>query len=509
VKTEIRYLNELTDSRELLEAKVHPFISYFLLLLFVVLSAALIWSYYGEMDITVKTFGEVRPNEQVSTIRTKSPGKAESVQFKSGERVKKGQILFILGHADLQLQKETIQKQIKEAQSLASQLDYFKTSVLNNEDRFPAELKITATYEQFVKYRTDAENLRSQLEQTEAQSLKIKKEEDIGVQNAELQINQLSDAVHQMNLLKNSISTGQNLLADGDFEYAGKLSEYNLKVQQLQVNINQKKAKYETSAALGELYVPKKQIEDEKNQLASAELELQSYKNDFLLNLQNSISDNNRKLEGLRLQQNQGSFSSGLAAANEKVSKTTLDKFKQDKIVDIIDALKANDDKLKSYGDQLKATDLSIQDQIITAPMDGIINTNNNLSQGDLINAGTDILSIIPENDSVFTIKLMVQNKDIADLKIGDPIKYHFTALPFKEYGELFGKITKISSDATVNGQTGQSFYVVDATIENKPLYNRKGEEARIKVGMVCEAYAITGSKKILYYLLEKLNFKD
>ncbi|MBZ4647232.1 MAG: hypothetical protein JG777_2721 [Clostridia bacterium] len=34
-------------------------------------------------------------------------------------------------------------------------------------------------------------------------------------------------------------------------------------------------------------------------------------------------------------------------------------------------------------------------------------------------------------------------------------------------------------------------------------------EKAEIKVGMACEAQVITKTKKVLYYLLEKINLKE
>ncbi len=63
-----------------------------------------------------------------------------------------------------------------------------------------------------------------------------------------------------------------------------------------------------------------------------------------------------------------------------------------------------------------------------------------------------------------------------------------------------------IATDATVDPKSGLSYYLVESTIENKPLFSYNGEKGELKMGMTCEAQVITKQKKILYYLLEKIN---
>ena len=52
-------------------------------------------------------------------------------------------------------------------------------------------------------------------------------------------------------------------------------------------------------------------------------------------------------------------------------------------------------------------------------------------------------------------------------------------------------------------------YYLVEASVDNKILFDYKGNEANIKVGMAGEAQVIVERKKILHYLLEKINLKD
>jgi len=73
----------------------------------------------------------------------------------------------------------------------------------------------------------------------------------------------------------------------------------------------------------------------------------------------------------------------------------------------------------------------------------------------------------------------------------------------------FFIRLTMIGADAIVSPDGMNRYWTARASIENRPLYSRKGEEAKIKVGMLCKGYVIIDSKKILYYLLEKLDFKE
>lgn len=143
------------------------------------------------------------------------------------------------------------------------------------------------------------------------------------------------------------------------------------------------------------------------------------------------------------------------------------------------------------------------------ATIDGVVNVKNDIAKGQLVQLGQEILSIIPQDDSQYKVQLYVSNKDITGMKIGEKIKYHFEALPYKEYGELTGTLTDIAEDATVDTKTGTSYYLVKSEIQNKPLFSYKGEKGELKMGMTCEAQVITKQKKILYYLLEKINLKS
>lgn len=46
MSAQIHNLSEMTDSREIMESKTSPVISIFILILFILLGSALVWSYF-------------------------------------------------------------------------------------------------------------------------------------------------------------------------------------------------------------------------------------------------------------------------------------------------------------------------------------------------------------------------------------------------------------------------------------------------------------------------------
>jgi len=105
-------------------------------------------------------------------------------------------------------------------------------------------------------------------------------------------------------------------------------------------------------------------------------------------------------------------------------------------------------------------------------------------------------------------MELTVANEDISELREGQKIKYRFLALPYREYGVLTGEILDISGDISKTGENRSDFvYEAKATIDRTTLENNRGEKVNIKSGMISEARIVARSRKILYLVLEKLDF--
>ncbi len=123
---------------------------------------------------------------------------------------------------------------------------------------------------------------------------------------------------------------------------------------------------------------------------------------------------------------------------------------------------------------------------------------------GDTLQAGYEAIRI-NSDDEHKKIQIYISNQDIAKIKVGQVIRVDVAALSNREYG--FGKaiIKTIATDATVNQQSGQSFYIVEAELLT-PSLKSKTDEKDLNIGMVVSTRMITGEQKYLFWMIEKLN---
>ena len=61
-------INEMSDSREVYDSKPNPAFAIFIYIILGIITVALTWTYFGRIDIVVKSEGVLRPNSQVVTV---------------------------------------------------------------------------------------------------------------------------------------------------------------------------------------------------------------------------------------------------------------------------------------------------------------------------------------------------------------------------------------------------------------------------------------------------------
>ncbi len=460
VKPIIKNLNEMTDSRELMEAKTHPFISIFIGFLLIIILAALTWSYFGEMDIVVKASGVVRPNEKVSRVTNKVLARVESVHFTSGQHVKQGDLLYTLEREQLSEQLQTIQEQMDKTNEELKSLEDLKREMVSRNGLGSSPIELSRFNRQVLEVE---DTVRSNFE--------------IEFNRLEFELEDARMHLNNYQLLEQSISSQSNLFQSGD-EFFYKYEDFISRSEQLDIQAQKMSEQFK------EFVVQTGDSRTVAYEMKETQLNAENYKNEYLLSIQTSMKELNKQVRQIELQ---------MADLNVQFIKT-------------IDAAK---EKLKELMSQKRNIELSLEDREVRSPIEGTVNVITDIAAGDLVQTGSEILTIVPKNDSDFVVELALHNQDIANIHPGDQVKFNFLALPSQEYGHLTGHIRTVSVDATQHPQNGVSYYVAEASLEDQPLYSNKGEEARVKVGMVVEAHVITRSEKILYYLLEKIDLRE
>lgn len=137
----------------------------------------------------------------------------------------------------------------------------------------------------------------------------------------------------------------------------------------------------------------------------------------------------------------------------------------------------------------------------IRAPARGVVNDLAVNTVGGFVNAGEQILQIVPLGDKLL-IETRVTPRDIAFLKVGDPANVKVTAYDFSVYGGLKGRVVRVSADSIYDEVERQAYFTVVVETD-KSFLEASGRRLPITPGMMCDVEILTGKKSILSYLLK------
>lgn len=140
----------------------------------------------------------------------------------------------------------------------------------------------------------------------------------------------------------------------------------------------------------------------------------------------------------------------------------------------------------------------------LRAPADGIVNDVQITTVGGFVNAGEQLMQIVPVGDKLL-VEARVAPKDIAFIKVGDRAMVKVTAYDFATYGGLSGRVQNVSADSVYDEVEREAYYTV--LVETDRAYlSRGGKRLPIVPGMICDVEIITGSKSVLSYLLKPIS---
>lgn len=621
MKPIILNLTELSDSREVYESKPNIIITLFIYFILSMLMIALIWMYFGHIDIVVKSEGMIRPNNQVGTTMNTFGGTLEEVYVEDGDFVNEGDLLYIVEHKNIlaeldyynnllkdtedtlilldkykrsvqdgvnyfednpdeeeyylklqgyfinyelakndstyttkerELKLGSISKELEDSKLRLSYTQTLKEAVYNYKNLFTASGSQKEYYNLYMKYISDYNSILEQYENAKIEIDNSTTEE--GLINS---LDYYTEMLEGLQLLSESIEEEENLFDTTD-SYSLQYEEYVSKIEELTTNYEQAKENYDINKALKGLAVTEWEVEQSKIAMDEAKRAIETYKISFLGNVTSKISEVQKNLEEIKLTKDNTISKDVLYKQNEENKKAAIENYRLKYIVELdstinslednVESLEANKsnlelqeaasfymedqdgqlgslveyrnnelrttisniDSFNTKKEELEASVTKLQSQVdsatVKATKTGVVNTNMELVKGDTLTSGTEVLTIIPDSDSKFKVNIYVSNANIGKLSEGMEVKFNVYALPNSEYGYVTGKVTKISKDLKVDSNNSSGYYLVEADVDNTVLYNAKGETADLKMGMACQAQMITENKRILTFLLEKLD---
>ena len=510
-------IGDLSDSKELLLMKPNRLLTGFACSIFLLLAAAIIWMYFSKIDVYVKAAGLVRTDEAPSTLLAMNGGKTQNIYVSEGQQVNKGDVLLSFDQQPLYNQLETNKREIEALEEDIELLRLYRSSI----DEL-ANFVEGANTDKGRYYSLLVEGFL--LERKTALTQVAENDKDLELQrnSAELRLNNARDSLTRLESEQSwlqryraSLEHDQDFISveigDSTFKsnYASMYQKYQVGMESLE---NEKSLAQSNLDKVTQLYeignAARRDLDEAQNRLKEANDKIQAYRRSELSSVDSNLAAMDLNISEARktiktAEQEVTLYSGTRASPLMQVEKAQIQLLSQ--IDSEIQLKNENIDKLLTDNEALN---LRIDDSLVTAPIDGILNFSNVINEGDIIVPGTEIGAITPPNSDFFKVSMQVSNRDIAGVKLNQPIKFKFLALPYQEYGMVDGTVSQIAADSRINPQTGESFYIVEAILENKPIKSYRGNDENIRVGMAVEGRLISDQKTILRWLLEKLNFE-
>lgn len=128
-----------------------------------------------------------------------------------------------------------------------------------------------------------------------------------------------------------------------------------------------------------------------------------------------------------------------------------------------------------------------------SSQFNGLI-TDVHVTKSQVIGAGAPLVTIVKESAPLEAM-VLVENKDIGRLKIGDSVKIKYHAYPYQEYGIPEGVITEIATKP--NDQLGGKYPVRIALMSEE--ISKRGEKAKkLEIGLEGMAEIKVGEKRLI-----------
>lgn len=540
-------MNEMSDSTEVYESRPHPFFVIFIYLILAILIVTILWMYFSDMDIVVKSNGVFQTNEEVVMVTNSISGKVTGCNNLKGKKVEIGDVLYTIEHEELDKELSSYQEELINIEARIAIQEAYLKALDSDETDFEA-LKENKYYAEF-KERKSLLDLNINSTEINYQNQEKQYGQNIGSINSS--INYYETQKSDLDILLQSIESRVNYFSNKDVYYYSLVesytssytmleNQYDTQIKQLEDDkIKAKESQTQSyDAQIKQLETEKvtadesqaqsydaqiKQLEEEK--IAAVDLQAKSYDAQIIKYQQDKeVALYNLKLEQIAVVEQQVqsadnnllSLEGNLASATgelDSITNGTTSITKDSTILTEKNSIYAENmsyiSKQNEYLSNIKTLEANIEKCTIKAESTGYISMNKELSLGDYISAGTEICSIIPQNESGYNAEIYVSNQDIGKLEEGQKVKFEIAAFPSSEYGYVTGTIANISEDIKVDSNSGNTFYLIQVNVDEQLVANDKGDYISLKQGMTCEAKVIIGKKNVLSYMLEKIDLID
>ena len=545
-------MKDMSDSTEVYESKPNRFLVYTIYLILMILVVAVLWMALSKMDIVVKSNGIFKGSNAVYEISSGVTGSVKETYIENGQYVKEGDVLYVLSIDELSDTILRYQNELEAAKARLEILSAYEKSLDGHKTELEA-LSDNAYYDEFINRR---ELLYANVNLSESDTAGQVTLYQGNVDSITGTIAKYNEKIGKLNAVKQCIIARNNTfdasegiyysmvssyLASCNYtslQYDNQINEYQRQIDEYEEQI--KKAETEASKedqpATGDETVSGNDIanENEVNTTQSAGVtvdvnELKKQRDDLISARDSVTKEKTQALMNLELQQittieqQISGYSDTILSLETNLTSAKLqldavngvDNEAKETVAiltekgNIAAEILTYEDKVKECETYLKSYDIQNDNCIVKANVSGYFYISQEVKTGSFVQEGTAIGTIYPEAESKYYAEIYVENTDIAKIKEGQEVKFEIAAYPSSEYGYFEGTVENIAKDISADQSTGNAYYLVRVKCENMTLKGKDGEEATLMNGMACQAKIVVDEKKVLTYLLEKIDLLD
>lgn len=138
----------------------------------------------------------------------------------------------------------------------------------------------------------------------------------------------------------------------------------------------------------------------------------------------------------------------------------------------------------------------------VKAPLDGVIFDMKQKAPGTVVSEKDKLFSIIPGEDLV--AEIFVTNKDIGFIHEGLPAVVRIDTFPFREFGEIKGKVSYLAADALPPNEEYKFPRFPTKIALNRQYLGKDGEKFPLKSGMAASVNIEIRSRTLLSILTDE-----
>jgi hemolysin D len=414
-----------------------------ILVLFGLLIAGAVWSFYGKVDVVVESAGLIKPESEQQGVYVPIKGELVDVYITEGMPVDKGDVLVRVNSPNaIELAGQATQASVHLA---AAERGYemFPVKKKAAEKEIEAMKAKIAADERDHDWRVAesiaklAEEQQLKLEKARAKLAKAGSERDQAARVL-AQHERLYASPGNGGVSKDQVDEKRNALREKTVDY--KLAEAELG---------------EFEVALTQEYDKKKAELDKKSQDLLAG---QAQYENLVLRL---VQDEEQAETELRLAR-------AKARAANRVSYNDIDE----------------DNFLR-----------------IRAPLSGIVTSVTYRDVGTQVDEKTPVAAIAPKGARK-VLEIEINERDRAFLQAGMPVRIKFNAFPYQRYGVLTGELEHISPSSSMNPDTKQIVYKARVGLERDHFVVNK-VATPIRYGMAAKAEIVVSSRRLIELALD------